>query len=256
MIFIIIVIILILLYIIFFNNKKNNKNVEEFQKEDIINDNYEKEEIEEIKKESNINLKLLDGLLKESLTNSYKIFWFKAIYENILSGKKEMSFYEGGVKMISYASIPLIKYKLSLGKQDITYKVIEEISEIYPEFFFESNLENIEENILSKNNKDIKNSINKILKYVPYRLLSPYFKEEMIKLKLPDNKRNNYIEKRTLEDKRCFYKIEDKKIIVSEEYFKFILNNKENIKLIIDNNLIEYLQKNNPGILDIKNKIK
>lgn len=205
--------------------------------------------------DKNISINFFSRILKESLTNSYKIFWFKAIYENIINGKKEMSFYECAVKMVSYASIPLIKYKLSLGIQDSTYQIIEKISDKYPEIFYENNLNEVEKNILKINNlKCIKNILT-LVKYVPYRLLTPFYSEDIRKLKLLDNKKNKYIEERTLEDNKCLYKILGQKIVINDKYFNYIYKNQAIIKDWIDYNLIIYLQKRNPNIPNIPFKI-
>lgn len=78
----------------------------------------------------NTEIRLLEKVFS-SMTNSYKIYWFKSIYEEILKGNKFIYFKNIVSGMISEAWYPLLTYHLNFGSQDQLEKVVLEINKNY-----------------------------------------------------------------------------------------------------------------------------
>ncbi len=76
---------------------------------------------------------------------------------------------------------------------------------------------------------EVEKQLSKIYRYVPYRLLSPFY-EDFLRGKT-DEKKNKIIEEKSQNDDKVFYKIYsiEKKIVINDECIKYIKENKNYI---------------------------
>nr|WP_315239981.1 hypothetical protein [uncultured Flavobacterium sp.] len=115
----------------------------------------------------------------QSTTNSYKYYWWYSVLQLIKNKeRKNFKFDEIAIQMIVFAWYPVNYYKLSLGKQDQLAKYIIEIKNNFSEL----NDDIREEDLLlflrsNKEQRILKEILNKLIKYVPYRFVRPWFNE-------------------------------------------------------------------------------
>ncbi|MDO5011499.1 MAG: hypothetical protein Q4E31_11790, partial [Intestinibacter bartlettii] len=133
-----------------------------------------------------------------NFTTSYKILWFYAVYKEIINKKKEASIRKIAARMVSISYHPIICNNINFGKQD-------KLSDIV--FYLHSELGIDKEEsedyicgyIMGSKDEKLNEMITKLFKYVPYRLIRPFYedfikeKEEKIGKKFSDAQINNYI---------------------------------------------------------------
>lgn len=202
-----------------------------------------------------INVKILLRLFND-MTNSYKLFWFKGLFDEIIKGKEEIYFIEVISGMISNSWYPKLKYHLNFGTQDKLGICINNINQ--------NTIKNIEIKKLdlykiiceSDKYKEIKNAISFLYKYVPYRALSPFFEKELSGQK--DSIKNKIIEDLSCKSREVLYKIDskNKKLYMNIKWKKYIIENKGIIYVWIKYKIIEYLQRKKPNIPAIINKLE
>ncbi len=191
----------------------------------------------------------------DSMSTSYKAYWFYAIFEEVCKGRSRFTFREIAIRMCIKAWYSCIEYKLSLG-------VIDQISLLITlmknKYGVESKFSDEKKYELISNHGDveIEKKLYDLVKYVPYRLLSPF----VPKLTgLSDAEKNIRIEKYCVENKEVLYKISTendiKKIEITPKWFEYIYLNQVIIRGWIEHNLVTYLTRRNPNIPGISNKI-
>lgn len=199
-----------------------------------------------------MNYAAMFSRLLESTTNSYKYLFLKAITERVVQKEQMIQIDDLIVDMLVLAWYPNQYFKLSLGLQD-------QIGNIFKHqgFNYSSSTSITSSALKDQLRIEIINCIdisiirNKLADYVQYRLLTPFFSEELRGKK--DQVKNGMINEladREFDSKLPLYKIQtDKKsIYVNPKWFDFI-----NANVSILNNFqklewVAYLQKNNPNV--------
>ncbi|MCY6369413.1 HNH endonuclease domain-containing protein [Clostridium ganghwense] len=205
-----------------------------------------------------VEVRRLEQLLSyENLVASYKLYWFLGIYKEILEGNKEITFKRIVCRMIANAWYPLLQYHLSFGFFDNLNDVVLYASSKYG---FDSTVKEKEiiERLENDDDKELNKKIKKFYSMVPYRLIAPFFKNELHGLK--DSTKNRLIEILSNEREDVLYKIVndngERKVIINDEWFNYIVNNQAIIKGWINYKLIYFLQKKNPNVPAIPLKIE
>ena len=196
------------------------------------------------------------GRFFDNTSECYKFFWFKAILSKISEGKTEYTYEELVDEMIAEAWYMVSEYHLNLGPRDNLEQTVKRMNEI-------TNLKSAEKksNILEylKNceDKEIKQKKNILISNVPYRLqapLMPQFKSVDFegKIDLRIQKINS--------QKRLMYYIGEferlnTKIYVQEDWVEYLRSNLEIIAGWVNFNMINYLQRRNPSVPGIADKI-
>ncbi|RHW65932.1 HNH endonuclease [Clostridium botulinum] len=158
--------------------------------------------------------------------------------------------------MIVAAWYPIMQYKLSFGVFDNLQKPINYVALKYG---FASNCDESEllKFLCESEDKELKKMMRDLTCMVPYRLLSPFFKD---KLKGQNkSSKNKIIQELSVESDTCFYKIikEGKNRIIINEYWAQYLNeNYRVIKFWIYYKLVCFLQKRNPNVPAIAFKLE
>ena len=194
--------------------------------------------------------------LFDNMSESYKIFWFQAIVEQVLNGKDKMSYDELLNHMVVSAWYMVSEYHLNLGPSDTLEGLVDYV---YKTSGLKSNEKpkKIFDYLEALDDKVFKGKKNTLSYYVPYRLQAPFMpsvrgKEwDLSKPKLAA---------RINQEERLIYYFQiiqglQSEICVQPEWVAYITQNQEIIKGWIQFNMIMYLQKRNPSVPGIANKL-
>jgi len=177
--------------------------------------------------EYNINVPALSSVFANT-TNSYKFLYFQALlslFRKSQFRKDIFSFDELEEEIIEIAKYPIEVFKLNFGTQD---KIFEKIQ----------------------------GKPTNLMKYVPYRLLTPFFSNHLRGMK--DNDKNKAIEKLSNQNHQfnSIYKIQGDKIELYVEWAEYLKSHFAIIESWIFWHWVNYLQGKNPNALALVNKLQ
>lgn len=202
-----------------------------------------------------VETRILEKLLDYNyLTNSYKIYFFLSIYKEVIGGKQKISFEKLICRMICEAWYPILQYHLNFGISD-QLKVI--VNEIRIKYNIRSEIKYNEllDFLLSLDDKEIKDKMMILARYVPYRLISPFYEKYLAGRK--DGEKNSLIADLSLSSGVSIYKIykKEKYIDINDKWFEYIYYNQNIVQGWINYKLVYYLQKKNPNVPAIPFKL-
>jgi len=189
------------------------------------------------------------------MSESYKLFWFSGIMHEVKNGNNCATIKSIIVNMIVSAWYMVSEYHLNLGPSDSLEKLV-----LYAQN--KSNLKSsskekdIVEYINNSDDSTIREYINVLSINVPYRLHSPFLDD----LKgMAWKSRKNVIE-RINSDNSLMYSFGiwnglDTEIIINDDWYNYFIENITIIEGWIEYNMIVYLQKRNPCVPGISNKL-
>lgn len=196
------------------------------------------------------------------VTNSYKFYWFLAILDEIKDTDNDdipiQNLYE---RMVSQVWYPLDFYKLSFGKQDSFINVIEVIkskTQIDNGANAETPINQIKRNLNAKSIKELRTEIQILVRWVPYRFIRPFFANELagVKDQIVNNSLKNLAETSfATQDNKCPYYFLDDRIVLNKYWKKYFKENIFILRTFVYWHLIKFLQKNNPNVIGISEKI-
>lgn len=191
-----------------------------------------------------------------NMSESYKLFWFQAIINQVTSGRCTVSYEELVNAMIADAWYMVAEYKLNLGPSDNLELLIRYA-------FGASGLKasasrnEILSYLGTSGDKELAAYKRKLIQNVPYRLQSPFLEDFRGKawsvpvkaLAEELNRRPNLM--------YYFGSLSGMKqtISVQPEWEAYILKNQEILKGWVQFHMIEYLQRRNPNVPGIINKL-
>ena len=190
------------------------------------------------------------GRLFDNMSESYKLFWFKAIVDSIKDGKLVISFEELINEMIADGWYMVSEYKLNLGPSDTLEKVI---LKAYDATKLKSSekkstiLKMLEEN----DDRELKKMKNTLTLNVPYRLQSPYLED----IKGNDWNKKDLLDRINNHGNLLYYFLDNKTIAVNKRFAEYIKENYEVISGWIRFKMINYLQNRNPSVPGIVYKL-
>lgn len=196
------------------------------------------------------NLLLPINLLAGSFKNTsatYKFYWFLALVEELEQGKTTINKQHLFARMVAGAWYTVNYFHISFGKQDQLQRAILELLNI-------ENLSMDEKRSTIVN--QLKTSTNKrthqILRYfdgeVPFRFLSPWFPS------LKGDKRNIYKYSQGFEND-CPYAVNAQEVVINPKWLGYLQQHAGILKSFCYWHLSLYLQKHNPNVPDIPNKL-
>ena len=188
-------------------------------------------------------------------TESYKLFWFGSLLSNILNGKTIISFNELINDMIATAWYMVSEYHLNLGPSDTMEKLILSLDGITPLKPSDS-----KDNIISYlncNDNFILEKKKMLINEVPYRLQSTMLTLNDSDWKKGSKARIEMINKHEgLIYKFGPYDGLNTKIYINESWSNYIKDNYSFLEGWYKYNLINYLQKRNPAVPGIPDKLE
>ena len=194
--------------------------------------------------------------LFDNTSECYKFFWFQAIVAKIQEGKTEISYGELLNEMIADAWYMVTEYHLNLGPKDNLEALVKYISQI-------SGMKTSEKKSVildylgSCEDKEVMRMKRILINQVPYRLQAPFIHS----LKGKDwNIPSGRLIERINQERRLLYYFTafdglQTTIIIQPEWQQYILKNQEIIKGWLQYNIILYLQKRNPSVPGIADKL-
>ncbi len=206
-----------------------------------------------------LNIGYLSRLF-DNTSNCYKFFWFQAILRKITEDKTRFTYDELINEMIADAWYMVTEYHLRLGPVGVTDNLEEAVKYIRQiKKFPSSEKRNVIISFLE--NSDDRKLItykNILIMNVPYRIQSPFLDEIKIDKKEWDwpselcQKING--QKRLLYYYDAFQQLSTT-IMINEDWVPYLLRNKEILLGWMQINLIHYLQKRNPSVPGIADKL-
>ncbi len=198
-----------------------------------------------------MNFAAMFSRLLENTTNSYKYLFLKAITERVVRGEDHINIDDLIIDMLVLAWYPNQYFKLSFGLQDQIGNVFKQQN-----FNYNSSISITSTSFSNQLRVEIKDSIDrkKLADYVQYRLLTPFFSEELRGKK--DQVKNSLIfdlAENEFETKLPLYRMtSDKKaIILHSSWCDFIKANTAILNNYQKFEWVSYLQKNNPNVPSI-----
>lgn len=206
-----------------------------------------------------LNIGYLSRLFDDT-SNCYKFFWFQAILGKLTEDKTAFSYDELINEMIADAWYMVSEYHLRLGPSGVTDNLEEAVKYLGQKGIFPASekrnviisfLENADDKQLLAYKKEL-------IKNVPYRIQSPFLDE--IKIEKREWGRPEELSQKINRQKRLIYYYEafrqlDTVIRVNDEWVPYLLKNKKIICGWLQLNLIYYLQRRNPSVPGIADKL-
>ena len=205
--------------------------------------------------DENIEIKYLNRLF-DNTSECYKFFWFQAIVTKVLDGKQVITYEELVDEMIADAWYMVTEYHLNLGPNDTLEKIINYIKENM-NFKPSEKKEVILKYLADCTDKEVNTKKRVLTKNVPYRLQAPFMENfrgndwsTSEKILIGNiNKRKHLI--------YYFSELQgmSTQIKVEDTWVKYIHVNQEIIKGWLQYHMITYLQKRNPNVPGIVDKL-
>lgn len=202
-----------------------------------------------------VDSRLLEVILDyEYLTASYKLFWFSGIFKEIIRGNQRITFRRIVCRMIASAWYPLLQYHLDFGYSDNLNRVVTMIHNKYG-LQCETKEEELVRIIENLNDLEVEKAIRDLYKFVPYRLLSPFYSDVLSGMK--EREKNKLILSLSQDSDKALYKIlmPEETIIVNDKWFEYIYKNQSIVLGWMNYKLIYFLQKKNPNVPSIPFKL-
>lgn len=195
--------------------------------------------------------------LFDNMSECYKLFWFQAIVNQVHSGKTQLSYDELINIMISDAWYMVTEYRLNLGPADNLEDLVHYAQKLFglksseKKAAIVSALENCQDRDLIRRKQ--------ILTYnVPYRLQAPF---------MPSFKGKDWEGPKSAVSDRIngfsglLYRFDSisglqSTITVDDQWAEYISRNYEILAGWIQFNMIQYLQRRNPSVPGIPNKLE
>ena len=206
-----------------------------------------------------LNIGQLSKLFEET-TNCYKFFWFKAILKLLSENKTRFSYNEILNEMIIDAWYMVTEYHLHLGPVGKTDNLEEVVKYIGATKHFPSSVKDEVITAYLENNDDrqIRAYKNELIKNVPYRIHYPFLEEKAFSNR--EWYRPREIALKLNQKKHLLYYYEAyqqlaTRICINDSWIPYLLTNKEILLGWMRLQLIYYLQKRNPSIPGIADKL-
>lgn len=194
--------------------------------------------------------------LFDNTSECYKFFWFQAIITKVLEGKKVISYEELINEMIADAWYMVTEYYLNLGPKDTLETLVHYLQDI-SQMKSSEKRENILKYLEECTDKEVRRRKQTLTKNVPYRLQAPF----MDKVKGTEwNVSERALAAKINQERRLMYYFNalnglKTTIEIQPEWFAYIHKNQEIIKGWIQYKMILYLQKRNPSVPGIADKL-
>ena len=203
-----------------------------------------------------LNIEYL-GRLFDNTSECYKFFWFKAIITKVTEGKNELTYEELIDEMITDAWYMVTEYHLNLGPKDTLESLVNLIRQKNPELKSCEKKSVITDFLKNTEDKEIISKKRTLTHNVPYRLQSPFMNK--LKGKEWNVGETELISKINQEDRLMYYFTFlnglSTKIIVQEDWVNYINKNQEIIRGWLEYKMILYIQKRNPSVPGIADKL-
>lgn len=193
---------------------------------------------------------------------SYKLFWLKGIYTEIMKGNRQLEYKRVVARMIAAAWYPVVYFNLNLGHADLLADTIYYVHNVLG-VKREEQEETIVSFICESKDRELLKQIKNFTSMVPFRLIRPFYQRELeyekkVDHTFNDGKVNFLIEKYNKQDhNNALYSMnrEEQVLTISPKWAEYIIQNATIIEGWMNYKLIEYIQQRNPNVPAIPFKI-
>lgn len=193
----------------------------------------------------------------DNTSECYKFFWFQSILEKVNEGMQEMKYEDLVDEMVCSAWYMVNAYHLNLGPADTLEKLIVSLQKKYPHLSYAINKRDLLVLLHETEDAELQQQKRQLTRYVPYRLQIP-FVPEIHEKDLPLSERKQ-IEFLNSQPRALYYYGELKglmtEIRIHDDWVLYFQKNYEIISGWLELKLIQYLQKRNPNVPGISEKL-
>lgn len=194
--------------------------------------------------------------LFDNMSECYKLFWFQAIVNQASEKNQQITFDALINDMIADAWYMVSEYRLNLGPNDTLELLVHYAYRISGLKSCEKR-EKILDFLINSSDKELMRMKSKLTYNVPYRLQAPFLSQ--IKGKAW-NVSQNVLAARINQQKRLIYYFRNisglqSVVEIQSDWMDYIIQNQEILRGWIQYNLAIYLQKRNPSVPGITNKL-
>jgi hypothetical protein len=197
-------------------------------------------------------------------TNSYKLLFFLALLDILESrnfeSQEPIGFRQVAIEMLANAWYPHAYFKLSFGVQDRISNKLDSLNLDF-ETFQNSNKANLKQSIANCSLDEIANDRG-LLRFVPFRLIRPFFENETRGMKDYDvDPTIAVLSKRSFNERKPIYKFnslnyqECDSLILHPEWVEYFRNNYSIVRGWVSWEWLNYMQRRNPNTPAIANKL-
>ena len=194
--------------------------------------------------------------LFDNKSECYKLFWFQAILRYVCDGRQDISYEELIDEMIADAWYMVTEYHLNLGPNDTLEKAVNFISSV-TDMAPSVKKQDILNWLASCTDQNVIGFKRTLSLNVPYRLQAPLLKD------FTGNDWNcgtkDLAEKINKQDRLIYYFIRvlglQTRIRISDHWVEYLVENQEILRGWIQYNMILYLQRRNPSVPGISDKL-
>lgn len=203
----------------------------------------------------NIDVQYLSRLF-DNTSECYKFFWFQAVVSKVIEGNEIVTYEELVNEMVADAWYMVTEYHLNLGPRDTLEGLVHYLQEI-SQMKSSEKKENIINYLKNCRDKEVIKRKRVLTKNVPYRLQAPF----MDKVKGKEwNVSESALIAKINRERRLMYYFESlngmqTRIHIGQEWGAYIHNNQEIIKGWLQYHMILYLQRRNPSVPGIADKL-
>jgi hypothetical protein len=181
-----------------------------------------------------------------STSATYKFYWFVAILELVEEGNTAISRRKLFSRMISNSWYTVNYFHVSFGKQDLIQEAVRSILKI-ENLTIDENKNKINSVLENTTNIQTIKTLNHFDKNVPHWFISPWFCGISNRKTISDLSQNF--------DNECIYALEKESISINPNWVSYLKTNSKILKDFCYWNLSLFLQKRNPNVPDIPNKL-
>ncbi len=208
----------------------------------------------------NLNIGYLSRLFDNTST-CYKYFWFQAILKKLSRDNNRFSFDELVNEMIADAWYMVTECHLRLGPIGVTdnlEEVVKYIGVIHP-FPSSEKRDKIIDFLKTCDDKKVLKYKQALILNVPYRLQVPFYDEISIDDKMWSGSKEILSDEINRQNRLMYYFVKmnglKTEIEISDLWIEYLVSNREILNGWLQLNLIHYLQKKNPSVPGIAEKI-
>lgn len=190
-------------------------------------------------------------------TNSYKLYWFKAVFDEVINGANQADFKRLSARMVESAWYPVNYFRLSLGHQDQLGRAVALCGERL-RLDMDARSNEIIRAVEHSRDEEVRTCVDDLCRYVPYRLIRVFYEDNYKLQGLPDQKVNATVFEINRHDPLgCIYVLNEDAtgLEVQPEWAAYLRDNRHIVQGWLDMRLVEYLQARNPSVPAISLKI-
>ncbi|MCH4266649.1 MAG: hypothetical protein LKF79_08410 [Solobacterium sp.] len=195
-------------------------------------------------------------------TASYKLYWLQGILQEVIQGHRVIPLSSITARMVSSAWFPVIYYHLSFGHSDSLGDLITYLNhDLHVDR--ETREADVQKYILSSEDQNLKKQMNDLLRYVPTRLIRPFYEDQFKEYKNihPEFKEGMtgdlILNWNASSEIDALYVLDPKQgiLTVNESWYDYLRINQAVIMGWLNYKIVQYVQKHNPSVPAVSSKI-